>query len=130
MTPTTPRRWFQYGLRTMFVVVTVFGVALGWIGMQFKWKHERERALHWLLPIRERQIAHLSGRTIPQANGLALSNAGVPVSWRLKVLGVRGVERIEVFEDSVGTRGGYSLDELRILFPEARVVSVDARRRP
>jgi hypothetical protein len=29
-TPTTPRRWFRYSLRTMFVIVTLFAFWLGW----------------------------------------------------------------------------------------------------
>jgi len=30
MTPTPKRRWFRFSLRTLFVVVTVFAVWLGW----------------------------------------------------------------------------------------------------
>jgi hypothetical protein len=30
MTPAPKRRWFQFSLRTMFVVVTVFACWLGW----------------------------------------------------------------------------------------------------
>jgi hypothetical protein len=39
--PTPPRRrWFQFGLRTMFVVVTAICLWLGW---SVHWAHERSR---------------------------------------------------------------------------------------
>ena len=39
MTPAPKRRWFAYSLRTLFVVVTVFGC---WLGLELKFIHERE----------------------------------------------------------------------------------------
>ena len=36
------RRWFRYSLRTFFVVVTIFGV---WLGYQVKWIRDRQEAL-------------------------------------------------------------------------------------
>jgi hypothetical protein len=42
MTTTPKRRWFAYSLRTLFVVVTVFGCALGW---QLNWIHQRHELL-------------------------------------------------------------------------------------
>ena len=40
-----PRRWFRFSLRTMFVVLTVFGV---WLGVQVKWIKDRHAAIRWL----------------------------------------------------------------------------------
>ena len=45
MTPPR-RRWFQFSLATMFVVVTVFAVLLGW---ELKFIEQRDEFREWLL---------------------------------------------------------------------------------
>jgi hypothetical protein len=45
MTPAPKRRWFRYSLRTLFVVVTVFGV---WLGFQLKTVRDRRDLTDWL----------------------------------------------------------------------------------
>jgi len=41
--PTPPRRrWFRFSLRTLFVLVTLMGTFLGWLGVQLKWMRDRE----------------------------------------------------------------------------------------
>jgi hypothetical protein len=40
-----PRRWFRYSLRTMFVVVTVFAVWLGW---ELKFIRDRKAMVDWI----------------------------------------------------------------------------------
>jgi hypothetical protein len=40
MTPAPKRRWFQWSLRTLFVVVTVCGC---WLGYELNWIQQRER---------------------------------------------------------------------------------------
>lgn len=37
------RRWFRFSLRTMFVLVTVIGGTLGWIGYNLQWIRAREK---------------------------------------------------------------------------------------
>lgn len=39
------RHRFRIGLRAMFVVVTVFGMLLGWIGYQLDWIRQRQAYL-------------------------------------------------------------------------------------
>jgi hypothetical protein len=39
------RRWHQFSLRTIFVVVTIVGCALGWLGSQVAIVHRRNEAL-------------------------------------------------------------------------------------
>ena len=46
MTAPPKRRWFRFSLRTMFVVVTIFGVWLGW---QLKIVRERKAILREIL---------------------------------------------------------------------------------
>ena len=42
MTHAPNRRWFQWSLRTLFVVVTVFGC---WLGYEMNWIRQRHAAL-------------------------------------------------------------------------------------
>jgi len=113
----------------MFVVVAAVGASLGWLATQFKWKHDRELALRWITPIGARQTTMQNGSAIPQDNGIYVSLVGSTVPWTLKMLGELGVERIEVSQDSLSTDGAYSVDELRVLFPEAEVM-VAIERKP
>jgi hypothetical protein len=43
MTPAPKRRWFAYSLRTLFVVVTVFAV---WLGYSMNWIQQRHKVLN------------------------------------------------------------------------------------
>ena len=36
------RRWFAFSLRTMFIVVTVFGILAGWVAWNAKWISQRK----------------------------------------------------------------------------------------
>jgi hypothetical protein len=40
-----PERWPQFSLRGLLIVVTLLGGALGWLGVQIKWIHDRHEAL-------------------------------------------------------------------------------------
>jgi hypothetical protein len=45
MTAPLKRRWFRFGLRTMFVVVTVLAIPLGWLVWQMQIVRERKAVL-------------------------------------------------------------------------------------
>lgn len=123
MTEPTPRR-FRFSLRWLLVVVTLVGVLLGWIGMQLRWIHDRREALQWILPLHQRQIAAEVGNQLPPRKGVTVSNAESTAPWSLRLFGEWGVERIEIDPKFLHEGDGYSLDELRMLFPEADVVAV------
>jgi hypothetical protein len=38
-----PRRRFYFSLRTLFVLMTILGLFLGWVGAQLKWIHDRTK---------------------------------------------------------------------------------------
>jgi protein-S-isoprenylcysteine O-methyltransferase Ste14 len=40
-----PRRWFRFSLRTLFVVVTLVGL---WLGYYLNWMQQRREARAWL----------------------------------------------------------------------------------
>jgi hypothetical protein len=43
-----PERWPQFTLRGLFVLVTILGVFLGWLGVQVKWIKDRREAIEWV----------------------------------------------------------------------------------
>ena len=46
MSTPQPRRWFSFSLRTLFVVVTVVGGALGWLGWNLRIVRARQEMLN------------------------------------------------------------------------------------
>jgi hypothetical protein len=44
-TPKRTRRWYQFRLRTLLVVVTLFCLIVGWIAIQARVAHQRKAAL-------------------------------------------------------------------------------------
>ena len=42
-----PKRWWQFSLRAFFVLITLLGVTLGWLGVQVQWIHNRREAFKW-----------------------------------------------------------------------------------
>ncbi len=93
---TSPRRrWFQFGLGAIFVVVTVVALTAGWVAYQFRWIHQRHSLLN--------------------EPGVRRANAGFEVEintpWSLAVLGEKGVEALDIPESE--------LKRAHDLFPEA-----------
>ena len=123
MAESTPprRRWFQFGLRTMFVVVTVFAV---WLGLELNYIHERKA-------MRESPLSQ--GTAMPASDwvqAVAMSRPSSPrISppkipfWR-EWLGDEAVGYIRIKSDepeSDDKRAAY-------LFPEAEREIVDATK--
>jgi hypothetical protein len=123
------RRWFRFSLKTLLVLVTILGSFLGWFGVQLRWIHDRREALRWIIDIRARQLARDSGSLVPPEKGVYVSHAGITAPWSLGILGESGVERLEVYQDWLNPDARYSLNELRVLFPEAEVIATTQRRR-
>jgi hypothetical protein len=46
MERTPKRRWYQFSLRTMFVVMTLACAVLAWMGYSLNWIKQRHEALH------------------------------------------------------------------------------------
>ncbi|HEY1601352.1 MAG TPA: hypothetical protein VGG64_17250 [Pirellulales bacterium] len=110
--PTTRRRWFQFGLSTLFVLVTVLAVWLGW---ELHIVRERQA-------IRQR-IAESGGRVYPSEQSeskLLLTSLGMVTECRIPVW------REWLGDEPVGfvrlkTSASYAeLKKARLAFPEAQ----------
>jgi len=104
--PVPPRRrWPRYSLRTLFVVVTVFGVSLGWLGVQVKWirdRHDRMNRARWAFSVPSHHDA----------------------PWSIRILGEKGVSAI-VKHDGHSSESRRRYHELHQLFPEAELLPHD-----
>ena len=101
MTETKPkRRWFRFSLRTLFVLVTIVGVAAGWVAYQLNWIRERHKF-----------VVQYGSVEFP---GLKPNlNTGLP--WSLKLFGE--LPEYEVLAPSS------QVQRAQELFPEAAICS-------
>jgi len=98
--PAPPRRrWFSYGLRTFFVVLTIFCV---WLGVQVKWIGDRHGAL--------------------QSKNLMPYPGEAPLS--LRIFGERGFSAIGIDGTADAHADESQYEKLQILFPEADVAII------
>jgi len=101
------RRWFQFSLRTMFVVVTVFAVWLGW---QLKIVNERQAFLLW--------VENTGGVYGPVVANSGHQDQPQIQFWRIW-LGDFGVIVIGLGKQFENDQG--KAEEARQLFPEADI---------
>jgi hypothetical protein len=108
--PARPRRrLFRYSLRTLFVVVTLFCIWLGWNLHQVR---QREAMLRYL-----NMPTFPSSRAVIQSGHSDKPWKKMPYSWSL--LGAEPIESIEVYGNDTWTAA--DLREMERLFPEADV---------
>jgi hypothetical protein len=91
------RRYFQFSLRTLFVLVTVLSV---WLGYQLNWIRERHKALEEL-----------------QQTSVVFDTYK-PAPWSIRLI-ERGVPSIAVNPDVA--RDAQKVGRLKRLFPEAMI---------
>lgn len=96
---TPQRRWFQFRLRTLLVIMTLASVPCAWASYSLKWIADRHRALE-------------SGQF---RTSMIWDDRIAPAS--LRIFGEEGLWSLSVFGDSPLT-----IDEVKRLFPEAKVV--------
>jgi hypothetical protein len=106
------RRWHQFGLRTIFVVISVFAIVFSWVAYNAHWIQQRRQTI--------------KGRAFTQGAG---TTPGC-LAW----FGEKGRQKIYFMShalppnDTAGTREEL-LETARRLFPEARVLLVSTKDR-
>ncbi len=98
--PRRPR--FRFSLRTLLVVVTLLGAALGWAGWQWRIVQERVAAATW----------------IAENDGQFGEYTGEPLPWIRRILGDQpfAYEIILADEPTEARK-----EELRRIFPECKI---------
>jgi len=140
MTPlyhSRPERWPQVSLKGVFVLATVLGVALGWLGVQVKWIRDRHEAIKWIHEHSD-EASYIKWGWIDEAHntlttvgGIGMNPnegpaAGLPTTppWAVRVFGSAadqaGVTEIYLWTDRLSS-SQEKRAELQKLFPEAYV---------
>ncbi len=78
MTLAPKRRWFRFSLRTLFVVVTVFGI---WLGYELNWIRERHAIIERCTGVNP---------TFPGRPPVYISNPSPAAPGMLWIFGERG----------------------------------------
>jgi hypothetical protein len=107
--PKRKRRWFQFSLRTLMIVVTLLAVPLGYVGWQAKIVMERKAEIR----------RGVSGRAF-------MSEDMGPPAWMSYLRYRLGDNNITVIQVPANTDSD-EMNRLRTLFPEA---DIDARDGP
>ena len=100
-----PARWPQVSLKALFVLVTVLGVCLGWLGVQLKWIRDRHEAL------KESYVQSVPGHSRSR-----------PAPWSIRVLGEQNIYMIMV---KIPKHSEHQVDagkRLKQLFPETLIL--------
>ncbi len=121
------RRWFAYSLRTLFVVVTVFGV---WLGYELNWIRQRHEFL-----VAQESLSNSIGIT---GKSVARDATAPGMLWLLGEKGVSAmgviiaIERLADFDDAFDWDSHETMREAKRLFPECRYLgfSVVERSNP
>jgi hypothetical protein len=95
------RHWYQFSLRTMFVLVFVVSVPLAWVGYSLNW-------------IRQRHAVISSG--VVDSLGFGSDNTTAVAPAGLWLFGENGIHHLWVRHDAKE-----SIDDLQRLFPEAGI---------
>jgi hypothetical protein len=106
MTPAPKRRWFRWSLRTMFVVVTVFGC---WLGYQLNWIRQR----HQLISEQRLLLGELTWMLGEQPDR---------APWNMRLFGETGWQTITLVIPKNAPKR--YVDDARRLFPEAEFIDV------
>ena len=106
--PKSRRRWYQYGLRTLLIVVTLAGCGFAWVGWQFRVVQERR--------------AFLSNYGVSH---VWINDSGEGLSWIRRVLGDKAVPKIGLpIQTDKSER-----QRLAALFPEAEILAIPASQK-
>ena len=107
MTPAPKRHWFRFSLRTLFVVVTVFAVPLGWVAYQLNWIRQRREFIR---------------AQAERGNAMGTMTAFIDAPGMLWVFRENGYRFIGVLADEDATAS--DTKRATALFPEAQILAM------
>jgi hypothetical protein len=111
----SPRRWFRYSLRTMFVVVTVFALWLGW---ELKFIRDRKAMQTWLKENGGSVMSVDEGYQIAGHWGGGFVPPSIP--WWRRMLGDEPIPSVGLPREEPKYK-----DRCSLLFPEAEIYDYD-----
>jgi hypothetical protein len=108
----SPRRLFQFSLRTLMIVVTLLAVVCGYVGWQAKIVRNRKLVMNW--------IATHNGET-----ALNRKHSGAPdywpsIPWLRRLLGDRAIAGL-----NIGPLSAEDEARIREAFPEMEDIKIE-----
>lgn len=100
------RRRVRFSLRTLFVVVLLLVIPLGWVTVQLKWIRDRHEALRGL-PQSRAFVLDWSSSFVHERDDV--------LPWSLRLLGEESVRQIFLLDGQES-----ELKPLRLLFPKLK----------
>jgi len=119
------RRWLRFSLRGMLVVITLFGI---WLGFQVNWLRQRREARRWIEQHETRggwSGVDPTRITVTKLDGTTYQKEAVnaPLSLRLLV-GENRLAYIKLDKSKLSEADIPRLNALHALFPEAEGVDI------
>jgi hypothetical protein len=110
--PAASRRRWSYSLRTLFVLVTVFAISLGYYG---NWARQRRAEVHWLVNKKRIEAVSMDGLLI------RWDGKTPTLPWLLQLFGEEPEAVIVVAIDEASADDLKHVESIRRLFPEAQI---------
>ena len=117
--PKYTRRWFQFSMGTMFVVVTLLAALGVWIANSFHWIQERREILALAMTLDDGTGLTVTGYSMTKRDGLPKA------PFSLRILGESGCDKLQIAfprksrEGALSTEQQRELVRIERLFPEA-----------
>ncbi len=125
------RRWFQFSLRGIFILMTLLGV---WLGVQVKWVRDRQEARKWIAEHEDEgqwSLVDVSDPKVRYSQTTWKNGVRVPVPvreknapWSVRVLGEKRLNFIYLDKSKLSASDADYIDLLPSLFPEAKGIHV------
>jgi hypothetical protein len=113
-----PRRWFRFSLRTMFVLVTVGCIALGWLGWNWRIVRERQHCFDGITWSHAADGLRGTARDIPYVWCFPDES---PMPFPRNLLGDKRMKAFLIQSDL----GEMAIARIRRAYPEANVLLVE-----
>ena len=114
--PKPRRRWWQFSLRTLLIVLTGFGVALGWIVYR---ANEQRKTVEWV-----REIGGSVWYDYElDADGAFIDDAKPPApEWLLQLLGKEYFQEVSAVDFFGRQPSEEQVEELRRVWPNCKIM--------
>ena len=98
--PKYTRRWFQFSMGTMFVVVTLLAALGVWIANSFHWIQERREILALAMTLDDGTGLTVTGYSMTKRDGLPKA------PFSLRILGESGCDKLQIAFPRKSREGG------------------------
>ena len=111
----------RFSLRPLFVLVTIVGLAGGWVAYQLNWIRQRHEIVAYYGAAVAPKTGYYFALDVVSYEMPGDYFPGQAAPWHLRIFGERGYKEIGLFKN-IRDR---DLERISYLFPEAKVIRTD-----